>query len=68
MVAKARAMANLRFNGLDACIISRKGLPLHLPSEYKVERGLTVLTQQDVAASTQSQAFDGVLMAFVVSN
>jgi len=33
-----------------------KGLPLHLPSEHKLERFLTVPVQEDVAASTESQA------------
>jgi hypothetical protein len=33
-----------------------KGLPLHLPCEHKLERFLTVLAQNDVAASTASQA------------
>jgi hypothetical protein len=36
-----------------------KGLPLHLPSEHKLERYLTVLAQKHVAASSQSQAFGG---------
>jgi hypothetical protein len=38
-----------------------KELPLHLPGEHKLERFLTVLTQNDVAASTQNQAFDTVI-------
>jgi hypothetical protein len=37
-----------------------KGLPLHLPSEHKLERFLTVLAQKHVAASTQSQAFNAI--------
>ena len=38
-----------------------KGLPLHLPSEHKLERFLTVLAQKDVAASTQNQAFNAIV-------
>ena len=38
-----------------------KGLPLHLPSEHKLERFLTVLAQKDVAASTQNQAFNAII-------
>jgi len=38
-----------------------KGLPLHLPSERNRERFLTVLTQKDVAASTQNQAFNAII-------
>jgi hypothetical protein len=34
-----------------------KRLPLLMPSEHKFERFLTVLARNDVAASTQSQAF-----------
>ncbi len=37
-----------------------KGLPLHLPSEHKLERFLTVLSQKHVAASTQNQAFNAI--------
>jgi hypothetical protein len=37
-----------------------KGLPLHLPSEHKLEQFLTVLTQKDVASSTQNQAFNAM--------
>jgi hypothetical protein len=38
-----------------------KGLPLHLPSQHKLERFLTVLAKKDVAASTQNQAFDAII-------
>jgi hypothetical protein len=38
-----------------------KGLPLHLPSEHKLERFLAVLTRNGVSTSTQSQAFDAIL-------
>ena len=37
-----------------------KGLPLHLPSEHKLERFLTVLARKDVAASSQNQAFNAI--------
>jgi len=37
------------------------GLPLHLPSEHKLERFLTVLTQKDVAASTQNQPCNAII-------
>ena len=33
-----------------------KGLPLHMPSEHKLERFLIGLGKKDVAASTESQA------------
>jgi uncharacterized membrane protein YidH (DUF202 family) len=35
-----------------------KWMPLHLPSEHKLERFLTVMAQKDVAASTRSQPFN----------
>ncbi|MGA2541007.1 MAG: phage integrase N-terminal SAM-like domain-containing protein [Verrucomicrobiota bacterium] len=38
-----------------------KGLPLHLPSEQKLERFLTALAQKDLAVSTQNQAFDAII-------
>ncbi len=38
-----------------------KGLPLHLPSQHKLDRFLTVLTTEDVAASTQNQDFNAVI-------
>ena len=38
-----------------------KGLPLHLPSEHKLEQSLTVLAQKDDAASTQKQAFNAII-------
>ena len=38
-----------------------KGLPLHLPSEHNLERFLTALAQNDVAASTQSQAVNAII-------
>jgi len=38
-----------------------KALPLHLPSEHKLERFLTVLAQKDVAVGTQNQAFNAVI-------
>jgi hypothetical protein len=38
-----------------------KGLPLHLPSQHKLERFLTVPTQKDVAASPQNQAFNAII-------
>jgi len=41
-----------------------KGLPLHLPSEHKLERFLTVLAQKDVAASTQNQAFNAIIFFY----
>jgi site-specific recombinase XerD len=41
-----------------------KGLPLHLPSEHKLERSLTVPAQKDVAASTQNQAFDAIIVLY----
>ena len=41
-----------------------KGLPLHLPSEHKLERFLTVLVRNNVAASTQNQAFNTILFFY----
>ena len=38
-----------------------KGLPLRMPGEHKLERFLTALPQNDVAASTQNQAFNGII-------
>ena len=35
-------------------------LPAHLPSEQKLERFLTALAKEDVAASTQNQAFNAI--------
>src|ERR1700722_2911876 len=40
------------------------GLPLHLPSEHKLERFLTVLAKNDVAASTQNQAFNAIIFFY----
>jgi integrase len=37
---------------------------LHLPSEHKLERFLTVLAQQNVAASTQNQAFNAIIFFY----
>ncbi len=39
-------------------------LPTHLPSEQKLERFLTALAKQDVAASTQNQALNAVLFFY----
>ena len=39
-------------------------LPAHLPSEQKVERFLTALAKEDVAASTQNQAFNAILFFY----
>jgi len=38
-----------------------KGLPLHLPSEHKIERFLTVHARKNVAASTQNQAVNAII-------
>jgi hypothetical protein len=38
-----------------------KGLPAHLSSEQKLERFLNALAQQNVAASTQNQAFNAII-------
>ena len=39
-------------------------LPAHLPSEQKLERFLTALAKNDVAASTQNQAFSAVIFFY----
>ena len=41
-----------------------KTLPSHLPSEQKLERFLTALARNDVAASTQNQAFNAILFFY----
>ncbi len=41
-----------------------KGLPLHLPSQHKLERFLTVLARKNVAASTQNQAFNAIIFFY----
>jgi hypothetical protein len=41
-----------------------KWLPLHLPSEHKLERFLTVLATNNVAASTQNQAFNAIVFFY----
>ena len=41
-----------------------KGLPSHLSSEQKLERFLTALAQKDVAASTQNQAFNAIILFY----
>ena len=41
-----------------------KGLPSHLSSEQKLERFLTALAKDDVAASTQNQAFNGIVFFY----
>lgn len=41
-----------------------KRLPSHLPSEQKLERFLTALAKEDVAASTQNQAFNAILFFY----
>ena len=38
-----------------------KGLPLHLPSEHKLQPFLTVQAQKDVAVSAQNQAFNAII-------
>ena len=38
-----------------------KGLPLHLPSEHKLERFLTIPAQNDVATGTQRQASNPII-------
>ena len=40
---------------------SLKGLPLHLPSEHKLERFLSVLARNDVAPSAQNQAIIAII-------
>jgi integron integrase len=39
-------------------------LPAHLPSEQKLERFLTALALEDVAASTQNQAFNAIIFFY----
>ena len=39
-------------------------LPAHLSSEQKVERYLTALVGEDVAARTQNQAFDAIIILY----
>ena len=39
-------------------------IPSHLPSEQKLERFLTALAKEDVAASTQNQAFNAVVFFY----
>ena len=39
-------------------------LPAHLPSEQKLERFLTALAREDVAASTQNQAFNAIIFFY----
>ena len=41
-----------------------KEFPAHLASEQKLERFLTALAKQDVAASTQNQAFNAVILFY----
>ena len=41
-----------------------KQLPAGLPSEQKLERFLTALARQDVAASTQNQAFNAIIFFY----
>ena len=41
-----------------------KGLPLHLPSEHKLERFLSVLAQDHVAASTKNQPFNAIVFFY----
>ena len=41
-----------------------KKLPAHLPSEQKLERFLTALAKEDVAASTQNQAFNAIIFFY----
>ncbi len=41
-----------------------KGLPLHLPSEHKLERFLTALALNDVASTTQNQAFNAIVFFY----
>ena len=36
-------------------------IPVHLTSEQKLERFLTALAKDDVAASTQNQAFTAII-------
>ena len=39
-------------------------LPAHLSSEQKMERFLTALVGEDVAARTQNQAFDAIIILY----
>jgi hypothetical protein len=41
-----------------------KKLPSHLSSEHKLERFLTALVREDVAASTQNQALNAILFFY----
>src|ERR1700722_16221066 len=41
-----------------------KGVPAHLSSEQKLERFLNALAQQNVAASTQNQAFNAIIFFY----
>jgi len=41
-----------------------KGVPAHLSSEQKPERFLSALARQNVAASTQNQAFNAVIFFY----
>ena len=41
-----------------------KGLTVHLSSEQKLERFLTALAQDNVAASTQNQAFNAIIFFY----
>lgn len=41
-----------------------KGLPAHLSSEQKLERFLNALAQNNVAASTQNQAFNAIIFFY----
>ena len=41
-----------------------KAFPSHVSSEQKVERFLTSLAREDVAASTQNQAFNAVIFFY----
>jgi integron integrase len=43
---------------------SLKGLPAHLSSEQKLERFLNALAQENVAASTQNQAFNAIIFFY----
>ena len=41
-----------------------KGVPAHLSSEQKLERFLNALAQENVAASTQNQAFNAIIFFY----
>jgi len=41
-----------------------KGLTAHLSSQQKLERFLNALAQENVAASTQNQAFNAIIFFF----